>query len=282
MLWFNAHSRTRNKLSPYVDGQLSPDDRTALEKHLADCEICTTDLADLRATISAIGALGDAEPPRSFALTPQMLERRAVVPPAPTPPIATGMRLAGAAVAIVLAVVLIGDMGGLGSNMDDTASDEAGSARESIGESRTMEFDAAGGGDNAPAATTRAAPTDNADLAASADKTEACVPTTNMLDATASAPAESPPQPAASPAMGLVVPGGEEACAPEAPATGAPLEGEALTDAGDGQAAQAPESGSGDDAISTLTILEIILAGSLVALLGGVAVEYAMRRRRAV
>lgn len=37
-------------LSPYVDGELSPSERQALERHLAGCADCTSRVADLRAT----------------------------------------------------------------------------------------------------------------------------------------------------------------------------------------------------------------------------------------
>ncbi|HTN78978.1 MAG TPA: zf-HC2 domain-containing protein [Acidimicrobiales bacterium] len=46
-------------MSDYVDGGLDPDDRVRLEQHLAGCPHCTEYLAQLRATIDA---LGRAEP----------------------------------------------------------------------------------------------------------------------------------------------------------------------------------------------------------------------------
>ncbi|HMK11628.1 MAG TPA: zf-HC2 domain-containing protein [Acidimicrobiales bacterium] len=46
-------------MSDYVDGGLEPEDRARLEQHLASCPHCTEYLAQLRATIDA---LGRAEP----------------------------------------------------------------------------------------------------------------------------------------------------------------------------------------------------------------------------
>ena len=46
-------------MSDYVDGGLDPKDRARLEQHLSGCPHCTEYLAQLRATIDA---LGRAEP----------------------------------------------------------------------------------------------------------------------------------------------------------------------------------------------------------------------------
>src|SRR5207247_9137411 len=37
------------QLSPFIDGELSPSERTTLERHLAACKDCTMRVADLRA-----------------------------------------------------------------------------------------------------------------------------------------------------------------------------------------------------------------------------------------
>ena len=46
-------------MSDYIDGVLAERDRTRLDDHLADCPMCSEYLAQLRATIDA---LGHAEP----------------------------------------------------------------------------------------------------------------------------------------------------------------------------------------------------------------------------
>ena len=290
MLWPNKHSRSRKRLSPYIDGQLSPRERTTLEAHLAGCDACLRQLDELRATTSAVGGLADVEPPRSFALTPRMLERRAAVPHASVPPLAIGMRLAGAGVALVLAVVLIGDLGVVGNG--DGSREETGALRQAA-ELRTTDSDNdAAGGAPAPAATgaaeqyatigaDRSSPDD---LAASEEKTETCPSSAGDAGDAASSP---PPEPAAgAPSAGELA-----ACAPTADA---PAAAEIAPDAGtppanadlsrngeEDEVAGPAESTSQGGGVSTLTVLEIVLGGALLALAGGIGIEYVLRRRAA-
>lgn len=42
-------------MAGYLDGALAPDDRARLEQHLAGCPHCTEYLAQIRATIDALG-----------------------------------------------------------------------------------------------------------------------------------------------------------------------------------------------------------------------------------
>jgi anti-sigma factor RsiW len=44
-------------MADYVDGALAPVERARLEAHLADCPHCSEYLAQLRATIDALGAV---------------------------------------------------------------------------------------------------------------------------------------------------------------------------------------------------------------------------------
>jgi hypothetical protein len=103
------HRRIRRQLSPYLDGVLSARDSRRLEGHLAQCQACRDELAELRATVQALAELPLAEAPRSFALA---------AAPVPTlRPAARrmefGLRLATAAAAFALAAVLVGDFAGL-------------------------------------------------------------------------------------------------------------------------------------------------------------------------
>ena len=285
MLWLNTHASSRKRLSPYIDGQLSPRERTTLEAHLAGCDACRRELDELRATTSAVGGLADVEPPRSFALTPRMLERRAAVPYASVPPLAIGMRLAGAGVALVLAVVLIGDLGVVGNG--DGSRAETGALRQAA-ELRTTDSDNdAAGGAPAPAATGAAEDsatigadrTSPEELAASAEKTETCPSSAGDAGDAASSP---PPEPAAgAPSAGELA-----ACAPTAaeiaPDAGTPPANADLSRNGEEDEVAGPaESTSQGGGVSTLTVLEIILGGALVALAGGIGIEYVLRRRAA-
>lgn len=56
------HQEWNDRLSDYLDGELEPHDRAALERHLADCAECRTDLADLRAVVARAQMLPDARP----------------------------------------------------------------------------------------------------------------------------------------------------------------------------------------------------------------------------
>lgn len=47
-------------VTDYLDGHLSPQDRERFEQHLADCDGCTTYLAQMRVTVRAVGALTPA------------------------------------------------------------------------------------------------------------------------------------------------------------------------------------------------------------------------------
>lgn len=114
MFWFNRHRRLRDQLSVYIDGQLTAAETEALEHHLAACVDCRQALEDIRVTVLALRDLPSVEVPRSFALRPEQVARLARPRPAPVSPVlATGMRLAGAALAFALAAVLVVDLGDL-------------------------------------------------------------------------------------------------------------------------------------------------------------------------
>jgi len=51
-----------DRLSEYMDGDLSFTERVAVERHLADCAACRETLADLRAVVAAAASLSDAPP----------------------------------------------------------------------------------------------------------------------------------------------------------------------------------------------------------------------------
>ncbi len=114
-LWFDRHSRLRDQLSAYIDGELKAPAAERLERHLADCGRCRAELEQLRATIGALRELPEAELPRSFALSPERVAAPRPALPA-APPLAFGMRIAATAVAAALAVVLVVDLGDIGGD----------------------------------------------------------------------------------------------------------------------------------------------------------------------
>jgi hypothetical protein len=56
------HDEWNDRLSEYIDGDLEPADRLALEAHLAGCAGCRQDLASLRAVVTRAGSLTDTPP----------------------------------------------------------------------------------------------------------------------------------------------------------------------------------------------------------------------------
>lgn len=58
----------RERLSAYLDGELSAEERANLEAHLSGCAECARELAALRQTKALLGALPAPALPRSFSL----------------------------------------------------------------------------------------------------------------------------------------------------------------------------------------------------------------------
>jgi hypothetical protein len=65
----------RSLVSDYIDSQLSADQRTAVEAHLADCPTCPPLYAALVGALDAVGALRDAD----AVVPPALAERVAAV-----------------------------------------------------------------------------------------------------------------------------------------------------------------------------------------------------------
>lgn len=67
-----AHQRDwdtqRERLSAYLDDQLAPAERAALERHLPACARCAAELAELRRIVALLHAMPAPALPRSFAL----------------------------------------------------------------------------------------------------------------------------------------------------------------------------------------------------------------------
>jgi tetratricopeptide (TPR) repeat protein len=56
------HDEWNDWLSEYIDDELEPSERRALEAHLTECAECRTDLAALRAVVRRAGSLTDTPP----------------------------------------------------------------------------------------------------------------------------------------------------------------------------------------------------------------------------
>ena len=127
--WPGAHRRFRESLSPYIDGEMEASAVERLEAHLAACEGCRLELQQLRATASALHDLPEVQVPRSFALSPERTAARRPLTGAAAP-LALGMRLAAAGLAVALAAVLVVDLGGLaGDNQAGTTAPQAATDR---------------------------------------------------------------------------------------------------------------------------------------------------------
>jgi len=129
MFWPGTHRRFRESLSPYIDGEVEASAAERLEAHLAACEGCRLELRQLRATAVALRDLPEVQAPRSFTLSPERAAARRPLTGAATP-LALGMRLAAAGLAVALAAVLVVDLGGLaGDNQAGTTAPQAASDR---------------------------------------------------------------------------------------------------------------------------------------------------------
>ncbi|HEX8733662.1 MAG TPA: zf-HC2 domain-containing protein [Ktedonobacterales bacterium] len=89
----------RERLSAYLDGALSADERAELAAHLPGCAECRRELAALRQTKALLSALPVPTPPRSFALPTTL---RPLPARRPAPPLWAGpLQTLGAIAAVV-------------------------------------------------------------------------------------------------------------------------------------------------------------------------------------
>lgn len=78
------HDQWTDRLSEYLDGDLSDTERSALESHLAACAECEATLVGLRRLVRRAGALQDPLPARD--LWPAIAERIGAAPAGRRPP----------------------------------------------------------------------------------------------------------------------------------------------------------------------------------------------------
>jgi anti-sigma factor RsiW len=73
----------RELLSSYIDGELDPKTRDALENHIKSCRECEAELAGLRQTVSILRSLDEVEVPETFRASLMEKVREAVPARAP-------------------------------------------------------------------------------------------------------------------------------------------------------------------------------------------------------
>jgi hypothetical protein len=93
-----------DRLSAYLDNQLSPAEKATLEARLEREPELKAALDDLRTTVRTLRSLPAVRPPRSFTLSPE--RARAIAPPQRVFP---ALRLATALAALAFVVVAVGD-----------------------------------------------------------------------------------------------------------------------------------------------------------------------------
>lgn len=75
------HELWRNRLSEYLDGDLTPGESEELEHHLTECEECRSTVEELRQVVTRARGLEDTEPDRDlWAGIVDRIEAPAVVP----------------------------------------------------------------------------------------------------------------------------------------------------------------------------------------------------------
>ena len=92
-------------LSALLDGEVTPDERTAVESHLAGCAACREELEGLAAARSSLRSLPAAEPPSGVLAEPAPVVRR--IAPKPI----TWAAAAAAAALITVGLAVGGEQG---------------------------------------------------------------------------------------------------------------------------------------------------------------------------
>src|SRR5690606_23736875 len=97
--FFRTHERYREMADAYLDGELRPGDLAKFEAHSAGCAECAAMLETGRVLKQSLATVPTVEAPRSFRLTPAMIEAKAPARPkaAPTSPLLVVARFGAAA-----------------------------------------------------------------------------------------------------------------------------------------------------------------------------------------
>jgi len=259
MGWFGRSEHDEERLSAYLDGELSSRHAENVEKHLSTCDTCAALFEELRGTRALLSALPAQTPGRSFVLGAEYARapvRDLCVKGAP--PRRFGLALAPAVALSVFVALLFVDLADFSSTSSDESSDTllVATSRQAADE------DAAGsaGAAEAPLAPESAnsqADGDGTDSTVTKDEGEGLPEGSGPVAGSAGGGIETPEAPPA-------------AMSAEALPTQAP--GEAITAAGQTAEAPTPESlafeapeTEADGGTSTLRILQVAAAAAFLA-----------------
>ncbi len=70
------HEQVRERLSDYIEGELSEQERAAVEKHLETCQACRAEADALAQTLSLLSSLSPVQAPEGFASSVRHKMRR--------------------------------------------------------------------------------------------------------------------------------------------------------------------------------------------------------------
>ena len=97
--------KVQGMLSEYINGSLSSENKSLVERHLQTCEACSKELESLRMTVQLLHRVSEVPVPRSFTVPVPAPKRESTFGPARL----RWLRSATAIVAIALVVLLAGD-----------------------------------------------------------------------------------------------------------------------------------------------------------------------------
>jgi anti-sigma factor RsiW len=121
-------------LNAWIDDVATPQEREAVDDHVATCEVCRQRLDELQAVQAIFASLPDVTPPRSFQLTPAQANAPTPIRPAQQP--STLIRLLpivrSLSVAAIFAVMILGGVLAFGPNNDTMTSNETGNVSRSL------------------------------------------------------------------------------------------------------------------------------------------------------
>lgn len=122
--FLRTHSRYREMADAFLDGELRPDETVRFEAHAAGCIECSALLETGKALKASLGTIPVVQAPRSFRITPAMVQERA---PSPAPMRATPLLMVArvGAAASVAAFAVVGTLQFSSSSNDGTTAASA-------------------------------------------------------------------------------------------------------------------------------------------------------------